>query len=167
MRKFPQILLALLLVCSLLCGCSSLQAIQKDQTLTFQDLSITLPSYFDDMTDPNSGVTIDGFFMYGYQEIMISGIREDYSLFEEVPSLEEYGKLLIENNSLNSQLEVIDGLTTFTFSQLVNDSESYTYITSIYAGTDAFWMVQAGCRTMNMSSTRDKLIDFLKTVVVA
>ena len=61
---------------------------------------------------------------------------------------------------------MVDGLTTFTYRQLQN-SDSYTYITAVYAGTESFWMVTAGCKTLNFDAIKDKLVDILKTVVVA
>ena len=164
MGKFPKALVCLLLCCSLLCGCS----MELDPIVVNEmDLTITLPGYFEDMTE-NATTDVEGFFAYQYSEIMITGLRDDYSVFEEIPTLEEYANQLIAKNSemISSEVEIIDGLTTFTYRQLEN-SDSYTCITAVFAGTEAFWMVTACCKTVNFKSAKDKLVEILKTTVVA
>ena len=103
-----------------------------------------------------------------YSEIMITGLRDDYSVFEEIPTLEEYANQLIAKNSdkITSEVEIIDGLTTFTYRQL-ESSDSYTCITAVFAGTESFWMVTACCKTVNFKSAKDKLVEILKTTVIA
>jgi hypothetical protein len=164
MGKFPKALVCLLLCCSLLCGCT----MELDPIVVNEmDLTMTLPGYFEDMSE-NATVDVEGFFAYQYSEIMITGLRDDYSVFEEIPTLEEYATQLIANSSemISSEVEIIDGLTTFTYRQLEN-SDSYTCITAVFAGTEAFWMVTACCKTVNFKSAKDKLVEILKTTVVA
>ena len=167
MARSAKILVALVLCCSLLSGCASLiPEDMADQVLTFDDLTISLPVYFEDMTDTGNPIPTEGFFVYGYSEIMITGLRDDKSLFETVPTLEEYGKTLIAQSDVTTELEVIDGLTTFTYYQLYNN-ESYTYTAFLFEGTDSFWMVQAGCKTMNFKYVQEKLFEICKTIRVA
>ena len=164
MGKFPKALVCLLLCCSLLCGCT----MELDPIVVNEmDLTMTLPGYFEDMTE-NATVDVEGFFAYQYSEIMITGLRDDYSVFEEIPTLEEYATQLIANSSemISSEVEIIDGLTTFTYRQLEN-SDSYTCIAAVFAGTESFWMVTACCKTVNFKSAKDKLVEILKTTVVA
>ena len=164
MGKFPKALVCLLLCCSLLCGCT----MELDPIVVNEmDLTMTLPGYFEDMSE-NATVDVEGFFAYQYSEIMITGLRDDYSVFEEIPTLEEYATQLIANSSemISSEVAIIDGLTTFTYRQLEN-SDSYTCITAVFAGTEAFWMVTACCKTVNFKSAKDKLVEILKTTVVA
>ena len=164
MGKFPKALVCLLLCCSLLCGCT----MELDPIVVNEmDLTMTLPGYFEDMSE-NATVDVEGFFAYQYSEIMITGLRDDYSVFEEIPTLEEYATQLIANSSemISSEVEIVDGLTTFTYRQLEN-SDSYTCITAVFAGTEAFWMVTACCKTVNFKSAKDKLVEILKTTVVA
>ena len=164
MGKFPKALVCLLLCCSLLCGCT----MELDPIVVNEmDLTMTLPGYFEDMSE-NATVDVEGFFAYQYSEIMITGLRDDYSVFEEIPTLEEYATQLIANSSemISSEVEIIDGLTTFTYRQLEN-FDSHTCITAVFAGTEAFWMVTACCKTVNFKSAKDKLVEILKTTVVA
>ena len=164
MHRTAKLLVCLLLICCVLCGCSKIDTMAEDQTLTFMDLTITLPGYFGDRTNPDYAT--DGTFLYGIYEITVAGVREDYALFDEVPELEEYGNLLIQGNSLTCELEQTDGLTTFTFS--VDDGgSSYTYLAAVYAGTEAFWLVQAGCKTQNFQDSRETFLGYLKSVAVS
>ena len=167
MGKFPKILVCLLLCCSLLCGCSTISLELDPIVVNEMDLTMSIPGYFEDMT-ANAAVDIEGFFAYQYSEIVINGLRDDYSVFEEVPTLEEYANQLIANNSgqIIAEVEIIDGMTTFTYRQL-EGTDSYTYITAVFAGTEAFWMVTACCKTINFKSSKDKLVEILKTTVVA
>ena len=162
MPKFPKLLVCLLLSCALLCGCSLIPGELEDIEVNVDELTIYLPGYFKNyVTEP-----VDGFFMYGYDEVTVGGFREDYSFFEEIPSLEDYAAKMIADNQLDSQVEIIDGIVTFSFPKLVNDNDSYTYLTAIFAGTDAFWTIQAGVRTLNYEVAKQMLMDIIKTVTV-
>ena len=168
MGKFPKILIALLLCASLLCGCSLMPDMLPPIEVKAGDLTMTLPGYFENMVGDDMADQAGNFFLYQYSEIMITGLRDDYSVFEEVPTLEEYAQGLITMSSgqISSQVEIIDGMVTFTYRQLEN-SESYTYITAVFAGTEAFWMVTAGCKTVNFDLAKDKLVEIMKTAKVA
>ena len=166
MGKLPKILVSLLLCCTLLCGCSLLPGELDPIELKVVDLSMTLPGYFENMVNENTGIEVEGFFMYGYSEILITGLRDAYEVFDQVPTLEGYANQLIEDNKLSSQIEIVDGLTTFTYRKLEN-SESYTYMTAVFAGSEAFWMITVGCKTMNFDSAKAKLVEILKTTQVA
>ena len=177
MPKFPKVLVCLLLACTLLCGCSLIPTELEDIEVNVDELTIYLPGYFKNyVTEP-----VDGFFMYGYDEVTVGGFREDYSFFEEIPSLEDYANKMIADNELEGQVEIIDGIVTFTFPKLVNDRESYTYLTAVFAGkrdarlgrehavfagTDAFWTIQAGVRTLNFDTAKQMLMDIIKTAIV-
>ena len=167
MAKSAKILVALVLCCSLLTGCSSIFPDDVvDDVMTFDDLTISLPIYFDNMTIYDETNPVSGLFVYGYSEIIVTGLRDDKSQFEEIPTLEEYGKKLIENSEVNAEIEIIDGLVTFTYYQL-NNNQSYTYFASLYEGTDSFWLVTACCQTMNFKHAKDKFLEIFHSVQVA
>ena len=164
MNRPLKILICVVLVFFCLCGCTKIDTMTEDQTHTFTDLSITLPGYFENRL--HSDYTARDTFMYGVYEITITGIREGFELFDEVPKLEEYGNLIISNNSLSSALQQEENLTTFTYSKL-EGTTSYTYLAAIYEGSEAFWLVQAGCKTENFEDTRESLMTYLKSVTVS
>ena len=115
MGKLPKIFLCLLLCCSLLSGCSFMSEPLAPIVINEMDLTMTLPGYFENML--NEEVMTDdmeGFFAYGFSEISISGLRDDYEVFDEVPTLEEYAKELIAKSEYTAEVEIIDGMTTFT-----------------------------------------------------
>ena len=164
MSRFTKILVCVILVVGCLCGCSKIDTLTEDQTLTFMDLSITLPGYFEDRL--HSDYTAKDTFMYGVYEITVTGVREDKTLFDQVPTLEEYGNLLISGNNLSATLQQEDGLTTFTFS-LMDGKNSFTHLAAIYEGTGAFWLVQFSCRTENFDDSRESFLTYLKSVTVS
>ena len=166
MARSTKVLVVLILCCSLLCGCSMLPDALDPIVLTVDDLTITMPGYYENYVTELIDTETGGYFVYGYSEITITGLRDSYEVFDQVPTLEGYANKLIQDNEITAEVEMVDGLTTFTYRQLQN-SDSYTYSTAVYAGTDAFWMVTAGCKTLNFDAIKDKLVDILKTVVVA
>ncbi len=166
MAHKAKILICLVLCCSLLGGCSMIPAELDPIVLTVDDLTITMPGYFENLITEQVETEMGGFFLYGYSEIVLTGLRDTYEIFENgIPTLEEYANSLIQDNEVTSEVEIIDGLTTFTYRQL-SKSDSYTYMTAVFAGSEAFWMVTIGCKTLNFDSARDKFIEILKTVVV-
>ena len=164
MNRIAKILVCALLVCCCLGGCAKIDTLTEDRTLTFHDLTITLPGYFENQL--SSSYTGQDTFMYGVYEISVTGVREEFALFDEIPSLEEYGNKLISTNNLNTFLEQEEGLTTFTYSYM-DGTTSYTYLAAVYEGSQAFWLVQASCKTENFDSTRDALFTYLKSVTVS
>ena len=164
MSRAVKILVCLILTVCCLCGCSKIETLTEDQTLTFMDLTITLPGYFENRL--HSDYTAKDTFMYGIYEITVTGIRENKELFEEVPTLEEYGNLLISGNNLSSTLEQEEGLTTFTFS-LMDGKNSFTHLAAIYEGAESFWLVQVSCKTENFEDSRDGFLTYLKSVTVS
>ena len=167
MSRSAKVIVALILCCSLLCGCSALIPDEVEyQALTDTDLTITLPSYFENMSAYDDTVPTSGFFAYGYSEILITGLRDDKAQFEAVPTLEEYRDSLIKTSGIECEIESIDGLLTFTYYQL-NGNQSYTCIAAVYEGTESFWLITATCQTMNFKYARDKFIEIFKTVQVA
>ena len=164
MNRSAKILVCVLLVVCCLCGCAKIDTLTEDQTLTFMDLTITLPGYFEDRL--HKDYTAKDTFMYGVYEITVTGVREDKALFDEVPKLEEYGNLLITNNNLTSTLQQEEGLTTFTFS-LMDGKTSFTHLAAIYEGSESFWLVQISCKTENFEDSRESFLTYLKSVTVA
>ena len=168
MSKLSKVITALFLVCALtLSGCASLiPDVAEAEPRTVQDLTVSIPVYFEDMSVYQASLPASGFFMYGYSEIVLTGLRDDKTLFEEVPTLEEYAKILISNSEVDAQVEIIDGLTTFTYFQLKN-SQSYTCFAAVFEGTDSFWIVTGSCQTMNFKYAQEKFIEIFKSIQVA
>ena len=168
MRNRSKALVCLVLIFALtLSGCASLIPDNMDaQVLTFDDLTISMPVYFEDMSVYDDAIPTSGFFIYSYSEIILTGLRDDKTLFDEVPTLEEYAKQLIANSEVEAEVQVIDGLTTFTYYQLKNN-QSYTCFAAVFEGTDSFWLVTGSCQTMNFKYAQEKFIDIFSSIQVA
>ena len=168
MSKLSKVITALILICALtLSGCASLLPdLVEAEPLTFDDLTVSMPVYFEDMSVYDDTIPTSGFFIYGYSEIVLTGLRDDKTLFEEIPTLEEYAKTLIANSEVEAQVETVDGLTTFTYYQL-QGSQSYTCFAAVFEGTDSFWVVTCSCQTMNFKYAQENFIEIFKSIQVA
>ena len=88
---------------------------------------------------------------------MVEGF-EDYSL-------EEYGDLVLKNNSLTVPLKNIDGLLGFEYEYENPDTKDiYKYFSFVYKTDDAFWMVQFAVLTDNVDEYGSKITEWAKTV---
>ena len=166
MARSTKVLVVLILCCSLLCGCSMLPDALDPIVLTVDDLTITMPGYYENYVTELIETETGGYFVYGYSEITITGLRDSYEVFDQVPTLEGYASKLIQDNEITAEVEMVDGLTTFTYRQLQN-SDSYTYITAVYAGTESFWLVTGSCQTMNFKYAQEKFIEIFSSIQVA
>lgn len=162
MRKF-RVLLCLLLIGCTLCACTQMRAMTGEQTVTVNDLTITLPGYFENQLSQT--LSVDNTFMYGIYDISVTGVREDFSLFDQVPTLEEYTQMLLTGNHLDSIPYQEDGLTLFIYS-VENSGHSFTYLTAVYEGSSSFWLVQAGCKSSEFESSRNNFQTYLKSVII-
>lgn len=158
-RKFALVLSAL---CILFCGCGV-----SDKTVTVDKLSVTLPGNYADYS--NESFSANYTFTYGYQDIAVMGLKEDFSLFREYgldPTLEEYLNLVISANGITQPATEDNGLYTFSFSSDV-DGVMYSYLAAVYEGSDAFWLVQAGCQSQNFGDNQELFRQILHSVTVS
>ena len=140
MKRFLRVAVPILLFISIFCGCS-------DDTRTFQkgDLSIKLPSYFEDRSNESYAKSYD--FLYTYGGTGFLGIcekRSDFPSGYEKMDLEAYGKFVIYGNNLSCELTKRDGVYTFTYEKDAPEGK-LTYIAIVLETEDAFWTVQAYC----------------------
>lgn len=107
-------------------------------------------------------------FVYGTDEVLIMGIKEDFSLIEnfENYTLEEYGNLVIQNNDLiGIELKSLYGLKYFEYEY--EDSELnnvYVYYSFVYKSNDAFWLIQFATDKTNSSKYFSQIIEWAKSV---
>ena len=156
MRK----LVLLLLVCALClsaCGAETATAVH-----TYEDLSISIPVDYVDLTGEEFAANLD--FVFGLDPIAINGLREEKATFEayglEV-DLARYGSLLIAANNLSRQLSEKDGIPTFSYT-----SGDMTYVVTLWETEDAFWTVQGYCPTENYAKVKNEMWKILSSVTV-
>ena len=111
------------------------------QTFEAQGLQLSLT---EDFTETN----VDGYTAsYASQDAAVFLLRENFSLKEgvEALSLEEYGAMVLANNSFgqSTALRSEEGLTVFDYEFTgPNTGSTYYYYTVLCKGPDAFWVVQ-------------------------
>ena len=157
MRKHFVLLLALVLCITLLSGCSA-----KETTAphSHQDLTLRLPLAFLDLSTREYAAQYD--FLYGLDPIIVSGLRDEKSLFDGSDlDLQTYGKLVLAVNGLDCALTETDGIRYFTY-----ETGGYTYVVTLWETTEAFWTVQAYCPTENYSRVSDQMWEILCSITV-
>lgn len=157
MRKHFVLLLALVLCIGLVSGCSA-----KETTAAYvhQDLTLHLPPAYLDLSDQDYADQYD--FFYGLDSVIISGLRDEKSLFDGFNvDLQVYADLVLTVNELDCELTQADGIRYFTY-----EAGSYTYVVTLWETGDAFWTVQAYCPTEDYSRVSDQMWEILRSVTV-
>lgn len=137
---------------------SSTPTVPKE--FTYDDMTITL-------TDNFVEKSMDGFTVcYDSSDIAVFVLKESFDLLDgsENYTLEEYGELVLQSNSFDSELQSDNGLTYFEYEFTNPDNnETYTYFSSLYKTSDAFWMIQF-TTPEDYKSYRDTFIEWAKSV---
>ena len=164
MRKLLSYFLICAVVLSILCGCSQAT---PPQTITKDELSITLPGSFQDLSHEDFAQGME--FLYGSSNVSVMSTKEDRAALQAVlPDLtaKEYAALLIESNGLSATAEERDGLITFRYSATTENTE-LTYLCGVFTSEAAFWTVQAYCPTADFSKNEAVMLEILKSVAIA
>ena len=162
MKKSIKVIVALLLVCALFAGCGVL----CDQERTCEDLTITIPGHFLDMSDQDYAKGMN--FLYGFNDIAVVGIREtkeSLAFYDADLTLEEYGALVMQGNGLDGDMELKEGLYTFEY-EASNAGQTFTYLGAVFEGEEAFWIVQAYCLSDEYEQHQADMMKWLKSVKV-
>lgn len=133
------------------------------QTITVEDLTMQIPTDAEDVTAQwDTGAT---FTYMVSDENALMATREDKSTIEEdVESLDVYCSNLIEVNELDSSVQYHNGMPYFTYT---SDDDAFTYLVTVYEGTESFWYLQSYTETNMFSLLEDSLWAYLETVQVA
>ncbi len=132
------------------------------KTFSAEGMSITLTDEFTEVDADNYTVAYDSrdIAVLALQEaVLVDDGQEDYTL-------EEYAKLVMQNNSLDpEQLQTSDDLTYFTYTYTNPDSgDTYEYFTCVYEGGVDFWIVQFATLEQNADEYSQQFFDWAKTV---
>ncbi len=105
---------------------------------------------------------------YDSAKVAVFALKEEFALAEgfENYTLEQYGNLVLQNNSFSSsELKKIDGLTEFEYEFTNPDTkDTYKYFSFVYKSNDAFWLVQFATLTENVDEYSPKIIEWAKTI---
>lgn len=163
-RSFAALLLLAMMLGFAACGGTNGS---NTQTVTVQDLTVTLPGRYINLSHNEYA---DGTqLLYGYGTAVVMADREERAGFEaDYPDLNAYGyaNMFVITNDLVSTVENRDGLVTFRYEKTVND-RSFTYVCGVYRGKTHFWTVQAYCPTADLTSLESEFMAILKSVIIA
>lgn len=85
-------------------------------------------------------------------------------------TIEEYTKLIFENQGSSYNIITKDNFTYFTYEYTNNegseDSITYYYVTSVHKSSKGFWITTFGCQKANQLIYADKFIEWSKTIEV-
>ena len=166
-------IVAILLVCLLLCGCSVVDVLDKvseklpEKTYEYGDISISLPTNF--LNYSKQDVAEGKEFLFATSEIGLTGIKEEKDeLFESFGEMdiEGYANLIIEVNDWDAEAVKKDGYWTVTYEQEI-DGEDWTYMSVFHQTTAAFWNIQAYCRSADFEENEDTLFKYATSVKIA
>lgn len=161
MKTQTKIIALLLALCLLFCGCAV-----ADQTVTADDLTITIPGNYKDYGDEDfsEGYTL----VYGRNDAVVMALKEEFSIFEEYNmtlTLQEYADLVLQANNITDGVQEVNGILTFSFTNESN-GESHSYQAAVFESEDAFWLIQAGCLTENFEENQETFMNILTSVKI-
>ena len=177
MKRLLSVSLILVLVLSLFTGCKMMtimKEIADGKELTFDDLSLTVPSQYVDLT--HTVFVHSLVFVYGNGDSGVMGMKEAVSdlnkdLFlkpDEKPEIntpKEYAELFLKANNLDCEITRRDDIVTFTYTAS-NDGHEFTYLCGVFANTENFWVVQTYCYSENFTKNEAEFWNILKSVKV-
>ena len=158
MKRIISALLVALLMFSLV-SCVG----ESAKTFTSNGMSITLTNAFKENT--YEGYTV----CYESKDAAVFVLKEAFSLQEDMSemSLDDYAKLVYSANASKSPSEISkeDGLTFIEYDfHSEEENQTYSYFTTMFKGTDAFWIVQFISKKEAYDAKRQNFVDWAKTV---
>lgn len=160
--KTVQVFTALLLVFSLLCGCA---ALQPEQNITCGELTMTLPGSFADWSEDAAAEGLA--FNYASDAVGVCGTFEDKTYLQSyIPGLDAqgYAELFVESNGLNSTVDVVDGIPSFTYTTA--GSPSLRYLCGVFESGENFWVVQAYCASVDFEDAKGDMWTYITSITI-
>jgi hypothetical protein len=150
-------------IAGIIIGSLSQNTSGKPKEFSKEGMTITLTNQFNEISQ-------DGYTScYNSRDVVIFVSKEEYSLMEgfDKYTLNEYGNLLITNNSLDSsvKLQNNDGLTYFEY-QFSNPetNDLYHYSSFIFKTSDSFWLIQFATLEENYNDNKQTIINWAKNI---
>ena len=166
-------IVAILLVCFLLCGCSVNEVLDKvaeklpEKTYTEGDVSISLPSTFMNYSSQKAAEGKD--FLFANSEMGLTGVKEDKKVLFEAfgqMDIEGYANLIAELYEMDNTPTKKGGYWTVTYEQEI-DGEDWTYMCVFHETSDAYWNIQAYCKSKDFEENEDTLWDYATDIEIA
>ena len=160
MKKILSAVLVLTMFITL-CACTD----PSPKDFSSNGMTITLTELFKENTQ--QGYTV----CYDSPDVAVFVLKEEFSQAEGFGelTLDEYAELVYTANSSKSPSAVtkLDELTVMEYT-FHNESENttYKYFSTMFKGTDAFFLVQFACEEDKYEAKRDTFVSWAKTVKV-
>lgn len=122
------------------------------------------------LTDDFVETDMDGYdTCFDSKNVAVFVSKEEFSTAQglEAYTPQEYGNLVLQNNSLPSSvtLQSRDGLTFFEYSYSnTENGVDYHFNTMVYKSSDAFWLVQFATPEQDLSEYSDDIFDWATSV---
>ncbi len=163
MKRFAALVCAMAVIMGLAAGCS----IQEKVFDTGAGLTITLPGNFQEENDASTGAT--ACYMTNNAGVLI--LKDTFEDLEDAGfssdmTLDEYGQIVIEANSLTMDLQEADGIKYFTYED-GDEGQQLTHYATVFEGSDAFWLVQFFCLSDQYENLQSDFQEWAKTIQIS
>jgi hypothetical protein len=158
MKRFALAFVSVLVAACLLTGCGDDYPL--GQTITYEDLQITLPGDFIDLS--KEAYAEDADFLYGRNTLILKAMAEKKAALQEM-SLDTYISWVIKGNELSCAPEVFRDGYLFSYETPVGN-ENYTYTTAVFEGKTNFWLLQFYCPSANLTENQPEMDMILSAV---
>ena len=148
-RRFLAVL-SLILAVFILISCDNYPA---GIPVTCQDLTVTFPGDFIDLSDNSAAKDAD--FLYGRNTLIVMGLSEKKSDLKQM-SLEEYTAYVIQGNKLTCTAERSGDGYLFSYEAPVG-KDTYTYVVATFEGETNFWILQFYCPSAKYSENEAEI----------
>ena len=134
----------------------------EEQVFSAEGMSITL-------TDDFRETSYESFTAcYESRKIAVFALKESFSLMTglEDYTLRQYAELVAKNNGIAKSDLKTDGDLIYFVRDAVNvDGVEYHYISYLYRGPDAFWLIQFATKEKDIGEYRDDIHTYARSVV--
>lgn len=161
MKKFLSLLLAAVMLFGLT---SCMKATPKD--FTCEGMTVTLTNRFKEAN--YEGYTV----CYQSSDMIVIVLKESFSLQAGLDQMtvEEYANLVRQANTSKSPSELTKHENFYSMEYtFLNEQENqtYSYFTTMFKGTDAFWMIQFASKEEDYAAHKDTFLEFANSVKFA
>ncbi len=162
MRKNRFIVLVFFFILHMLSGCADRsEPVPKD--FSAGGMTITLTDEYEEKTPASLTA------YYQTDRSIVSVLREDYSIFRaqdidpETFTVGDYAELIKSRNELDMRQASENGVPTLTY-DTESRGKSFTYYTTLYKTSDAFWLIQFASNTEDFEAMKPEFQTFMQSV---
>ena len=165
--KKESLLMILLTLCLLLCGCAA----EDEQPAAPVATEFAAAGMHLTLTDAFAEKSHAAYTLYAESEnLLVLGLKEEYTLFENTDfsaqtSPEQYAALVWNANRLEGELPLNEdgGLLWFEYDNHVNGAD-YRYRAYVYKDNEGFWLLQFAARAEEFSALSAQIREYAASV---